>query len=93
MTVLDTCDPPQSITPPTLEDKTYYPMDTNFPTYTINEFQIVPTYCEFDLAYSTTLLTSPDNGGSNTAITQGSGANERDFDVEYLQEINPISQT
>ena len=91
--MLDPCDPPQSITPPTLEDKTYYPLDTNFPTYTIGEFQIDPVFCEFDVTYSTSPLSNPIIGAPNTAITQGTGANVRDFDVEYLQEIDPISQT
>ena len=93
MVVKDTCDPPNSITKPTLANKVYTVTDSTFPTYTVDDFTIDPDYCTFEVTYNTSPLDSPVVGAPDTAIAQGTGANERDFDVSYNFEINPLSQT
>ena len=65
----------------------------SFPTYTVGDFTISPSYCEFDVTYVTTNLPTPQVGAPVSAITQGTGANIKDFDVSYNFRVEPISQT
>lgn len=47
----DPCDPPVSITVPTLDDETYIITDTTEPDYTHPEFIADPSYCKVSYTY------------------------------------------
>ena len=89
LTLIDPCNPPNSLTPPNLVDQVYTLTDPNAPSYTIGEFTLDPAYCEnpITLEYSITALTSVEPGAPTSAITQ----TDKVFDFFYNFELKDLT--
>ena len=88
LTLLDPCDPPNSLVAPALMNQVYTLTDPNAPSYTVGAFTIEPAYCEFTLTYSITTLTSVVANAPDSAITQTGNV----FDFFYNNELPDMSQ-
>jgi len=88
LTLLDPCDPPNSLVAPALMNQVYTLTDPNAPSYMIGDFTIEPAYCEFTVTYNITPLTLVYQGAPTTAITQSGNV----FDFFYNSELPDMSQ-
>ena len=87
LTVTDPCDPPTSITAPVpgAVDQSYTLSDPAA-TYTVPEFDIVPSICP--IVYSFTIDSLP--SGGNPVVETG---NERELSVFWDTDLEPIGKT
>lgn len=84
--LVDPCNPPNSITAPTLLDQNYI-ITTPAASYVHEAFSVDPAYCPLEYANSVTLLA---NG--NNAVTEGA-TNSRTFSFYYDSDLTPADET
>ena len=78
----DPCDPPESLTAPTIIDQTYTLGDVSATPYTHPDFVIVPDYCGIEYSYNWTSLTDSD-GNTGTAISRSDKTFSFFFDDDF----------
>ena len=83
LTLVDPCDPPDSLAPVDLIDQSYTITADPLP-YTHAEFDVQPAYCPLVYTYSIDVLAN----GDDSAITH----TERDFSVHYVKDLVPLGQ-
>ena len=85
ITVVDICDPPSSLDTADLTDQLYPLTKTDYANYTPTGYvTIVPDFCPYTTAISTTLLTN-----TESAITEASGV----FSFLYSKEIDTTTES
>ena len=86
--LVDPCNPPDSVTAPTLVDQAYTISDPTATPYTHPAFVISPDYCEIRLNYEETKFTD-DGGDLQTAITRVDDT----FSFFYGADLSPVKPT
>ncbi len=77
------CGPPESVTPPTLENQYYTISDKNAAPYTIDDFIVVPDFC----GSSTEVDVSPlFNGKSAITVSE----DKKSFSFFYDDDLEPL---
>ena len=85
LTLVNPCDPPNSLTAPTLMNRKYTISDANAPSYTTGDFVIEPAFCEYSVEYSITDLTSVEAGAPTSAITvSGASGTSNNYELSFL---------
>ena len=70
LTLLDPCNPPASLLPPSTVNQQYTLTDTEAPTYTIGQFTVEPDFCPYFYTWEITNLEQVNSGAPISAITQ-----------------------
>jgi hypothetical protein len=92
ITLLDPCDPPNSVTHRDLVDQSYRLADLSAPTYTHANYDVDPVYCLLTYIYSETKLTDGEGNADVTAISR----DDKTFTFFYNKDdapVSPVAQT
>ena len=84
ISLVDPCDPPQSITSPGLTNQVYTITDANATPYTHPSFTSDPVYCPIEYTYSETKLSAGDSAISSLGATT---------EFFYDKDLAPLGQT